>query len=262
MPDRVRLEAVSVDIPVFDAGGRSLRHRLIPNRISNLVARRGNVGGSMERDERGIVVVHALRDISFSLEDDDRLALIGHNGAGKTTLLRVVAGIYEPTAGEVVTRGRVMPLLNMMEGLAPDAKGIEMIRLRGALLGLSRREIEQSVDEIAEFCELGDYIHMPVRTYSTGMLVRLMFAITTAVTADVLVMDEFIGGGDAAFLDRAKVRLERFVGQARVLVVATHSPEIVRQWCNKALLLQHGRALEFGPVEPVLAAYERIAHAR
>jgi ABC-type polysaccharide/polyol phosphate transport system ATPase subunit len=257
MLDRVRLKDVCVDIPVFDAGSRSLRHRLVLNKISSLISKETNVGGTMQRDRSGAVVVRALHDINFTLADGDRLALVGHNGAGKTTLLRVICGIYEPTSGQAVTRGRVMPLFNMMEGLAPDATGAEMIRVRGALLGLANREIDTKVEEIAEFCELGDYIKIPVRTYSTGMLVRLMFAITTSVTSDILVMDEFIGGGDAMFFERASARLKKFVEAASVLVVATHSLEMVRKWCNKAVLLEHGRLVQFGSVEDTLAAYER-----
>jgi len=258
----VRLDHVTVDIPVFDAGSRSFRKSFFVNKISKLVSRsEANVGGSMQRDQKGVIVIRALDSVSLTLNDGDRLALIGHNGAGKTSLLRVICGIYEPTAGTAVIRGRLMPLFNMMEALAPDAKGSEMIRVRGALLGLSEAEIESKVEEITEFCQLGDYIDMPVRTYSTGMLVRLMFAITTATTADILVMDEFIGAGDAAFFERAKARMERFVEKASVLVVATHSPDTARQWCNKGVLMQHGRMLEIGPVEPVLAAYDRLAHS-
>jgi ABC-2 type transport system ATP-binding protein len=257
MRDRVALHNVSIDIPIFDASARSLKRSFVFNKLQGLVSKSTNVGGTMERDQRGVMIVRALHDINFSLEDGDRLALIGHNGAGKTTLLRVITGIYEPTSGTAITRGRVMPLFNMMEGLAPDATGLEMIRIRGALLGLKDADIDGKIEEIAEFCELGEYINMPVRTYSTGMLVRLMFAITTSVTSEILVMDEFIGGGDAAFFERASARLKKFVEAASVLIVATHSPETARQWCNKAVLLEHGRVLEFGPVEQALAAYAK-----
>jgi ABC-type polysaccharide/polyol phosphate transport system ATPase subunit len=256
---RVSLRDVSVDIPIFDAGARSVKRSLFINKLSSLVSKNASVGGTMERNKSGVVVVRALHDINFTLADGDRLALIGHNGAGKTTLLRVISGIYEPTSGEAVTSGRLMALFNMMEGFAPDATGLEMIRLRGALLGLSEADIAARVDDITEFCELGDYINMPVRTYSTGMLVRLMFAITTSVTSEILVMDEFIGAGDAGFFERATVRLKKFIEAASVLVVATHSMDTVRDWCNKALLLEQGRIVEFGSVDRALAAYEHAA---
>lgn len=259
MLDRIILKDVTVDFPIYDANSRSLKHRLVLDKVSNLVSRASsNVGGSLRQDYRGVVTVRALDAIRFKLSDGDRVGIVGHNGAGKTTLLRVAAGIYEPTEGEIFTRGRVMTLFNMMEGMAPDATGIEMMRVRGALLGLSDREIKEKTVEIAEFCDLGEYIDMPVRTYSTGMLVRLAFAITTAVASEILIMDEFIGGGDAAFFERAQVRLKSFVERSSVLLVATHSTSVVREWCNKAILLHHGKIQEIGSVDSVLSAYDRI----
>jgi ABC-2 type transport system ATP-binding protein/lipopolysaccharide transport system ATP-binding protein len=259
MTDRISLTDVTVDFPIYDLSSRSLRHRLVLDRVSKFIGRGPPSVGGMVRHDRGAVLVRALDGVSFVLADGDRVGLIGHNGAGKTTLLRVAAGIYEPTAGQILTRGRVMTLFNMMEGLVTDDTGLEMIRVRGALLGLPDERLEEITRDIAEFCELGEYLEMPVRTYSTGMLVRLAFAITTAVSAEILIMDEFIGGGDAAFFERAQRRLKRFVEEASVLLVATHGPDIVRQWCTKALLLNHGKIVDFGPVEPVLQAYERLA---
>ena len=262
MTNRVRLESVTVDFPIFDAAARSLKRSLVLDKVSGLITGKGaSVGGSVRRDVRGILIVRALDSVGFELIEGDRVALVGHNGAGKTTLLRVVAGIFEPTIGMVRAEGRVMPLFNMTEGMSPDETGIEMIRLRGTLLGLSDQEIDDRIGDIAEFCELGEYIDMPVRTYSTGMLIRLAFAITTSVSSEILIMDEFIGTGDAAFMERAEMRLREFIERASIMIVATHSAAIARQWCNKAILLEHGRVLEFGPVDAVLEAYERTRHA-
>ena len=259
MLDRVSFENVTVDFPIYDVNSRSLKHKLVLQKVSSLVSRKQNVGGNVRQGKDGVVLGRALDDINFNLNDGDRVAILGHNGSGKTTLLRVAAGIYEPLQGDVITKGRVMPLFNIMEGLTPDAKGSEMIRVRGALLGLSDQVIEEKTPEIVDFCELGEYMDMPVRTYSTGMLVRLMFAITTAVTSEILIMDEFIGAGDAAFFERAQARLKNFVDQASVLLVATHAPSVAQQWCNKAILLDHGHIVEFGSVDNVLKAYERLA---
>jgi ABC-type polysaccharide/polyol phosphate transport system ATPase subunit len=254
------LDSVTIDFPIYDVKARSLRHRLVLDKVSSLISARGpNVGGAVRRDGQGVVIVRALDSISFELVEGDRVGLIGHNGAGKTTLLRVVAGIYEPAVGEVRTAGRLMPLFNIMEGMAPDLTGLEMIRVRGTLLGLSEKEIDERIPEIVEFCELGEYISMPVRTYSSGMLVRLAFAITTSVSSEILIMDEFIGVGDAAFLERAEARLKGFVEKVNIMLVATHSAAIVRQWCNKAILLEHGRILNFGSVDHVLDHYERLS---
>lgn len=258
MQDRLVFDDVTVDIPIYDVKSRSLKHRVLLNQVSSLMPRaEPSIGGSVIQDHRGIVIVRALDRISFAAADGDRIALIGHNGAGKTTLLRVAAGIFEPTSGTVQTRGRVLPLLNIMEGMTPESTGLEMIRLRGTLLGLSEQEIEDRVEEITQFCDLGQYINMPVRTYSTGMQVRLAFAVTTAVESDVLIMDEVIGAGDAAFFERAEARLKAFVERSSLLLFATHSPELVRKWCNRAMLLQHGRMVEYGDAETVLAAYAR-----
>lgn len=260
MRDRLVFSDVTVDMPIYDVKSRSLKHKFVIDKVTRLVSRTvPAVGGTVIHDQRGDVTVRALDRVNFSAADGDRVAIIGHNGAGKTTLLRVAAGIYEPTGGEVHSRGRVMPLFNIMEGMSADASGIEMVKVRGTLLGMSAEEIEEKSAEIEEFCELGEYINMPVRTYSTGMLVRLAFAITTAVASDILIMDEIIGAGDAAFLDRAEIRLRRFVEQSNLLLVATHNKEIARQWCNRAMLFQHGRLIESGSVDDTFSAYKRIA---
>lgn len=256
MSKRIELDQVSVDIPIFDAGSRSLRHRLMFTPVSKLIKRTTQgVGGILKENNKGAVIIRALDNVTLTFEDGDRVALLGHNGSGKSTMLRVMAGILDPTEGVISTRGRVMTLFNMMEGMAPDAKGKETIRVRGALMGLSNAEIEEQIDDIADFCGLGDYINLPVRTYSTGMLVRLMFGISTCVSSEILLMDEFIGAGDAEFFQKAQSRLRGFVGQASTLVVATHSPEVVRQWCNKAVLLEHGRVVAFGSADDVLLRF-------
>jgi ABC-2 type transport system ATP-binding protein/lipopolysaccharide transport system ATP-binding protein len=260
MNQRLVFDNVTVDIPIYDVKARSLKHRFFLDKVSNLMARTTpHVGGTVIQDQRGIVTVRALNGVSFTAADGDRIGIIGHNGAGKTTLLRVASRIFEPTQGSVSIHGRVTPLFNMMEGVAQDATGIEVIRTRGALLGMTDAEIEERMDDVTAFCDLGEYIDMPVRTYSTGMLVRLAFAITTSVTSDVLVMDEFIGAGDAAFFERAEARLRRFIERSAVLLVATHSFEIVRKWCNRAILFKHGQIVSAGAVEEVLNAYTTAA---
>ncbi len=158
----------------------------------------------------------------------------------------MLAGIFAPTLGEVKIDGKVTPLFNMMEGLAADASGLENIYIRGYLLGLNSDQIENTISEIIEFSELGEFINLPVRVYSTGMLVRLMFAISTAVTPEILVMDEFIGAGDAKFLLKAHNRLMSFVKNTKVLVVATHAPDVVENWCDKVMYIEKGEIKDFG----------------
>jgi ABC-type polysaccharide/polyol phosphate transport system ATPase subunit len=257
MIDRIVFEDVTIDFKIYDINAKSLRHALVLNKISSIMSsKESKVGGTLLHNETGPVTIRALSNINLRLKDGDRLAIVGHNGSGKSTLLRVAAGIYEPQIGRVKTSGRIMPLFNMMEGMSQDATGLEIIGMRAALLGFSRNEINLKRDEIVDFCELGDYIKMPIRTYSTGMQVRLAFAITTAVKADILIMDEFIGAGDAGFFDKAQKRLKSFVDEARVLILATHSPDLARQWCNKGMLLSHGNLAADGNLEDVLEEYK------
>jgi ABC-2 type transport system ATP-binding protein/lipopolysaccharide transport system ATP-binding protein len=191
----------------------------------------------------------------LDIEDGDRLGLIGPNGAGKTTLLRVLAGIYHPTRGEVYSSGKVSALLDVSVGLNPEATGRENIILRGMYMDIHPREMRARVDEIAEFTELGPYLDMPTRTYSAGMMVRLGFAVSTCVPPEILLMDEWLSAGDASFLDKAQRRMESFVGSSSILVLASHSMELLRKWCNRGILLQHGRIVAHGRIDDVIAAY-------
>jgi len=260
--DLIVAENLNIEFPVYETKSRSLRHFLLFNKLRSLPTRfKGShsVGGSVGETSEGIVVIKALHDINLRIKDGDRIGLIGHNGCGKTTLLRALAGIYEPTSGTLTSHGRVMPLFNLTEGMSPDATGRELIEIRCVLLGLRPDEVAAARPDIIAFCQLGDYLDMPVRTYSTGMLVRLAFAITTAFNADILLFDELIGAGDASFIEQAHTRLEKFVEQASVMVVATHSFEIINKWCNRAILLEHGHMLIDGTVEDVFDLYrERV----
>jgi ABC-type polysaccharide/polyol phosphate transport system ATPase subunit len=194
--------------------------------------------------------------VSFEIFEGDRVGLVGHNGSGKTTLLRTLAGIYEPVSGAIQTNGRVFPLFDLQLGMDPDATGIENIWMRGKMLGLTTKEIKDALDEIADFTELGDYLYMPIRAYSTGMALRLAFAISTAIVPEILVLDEMIGAGDAAFLSRANARLKTFLARTGILVIASHSVSILRQWCNKGLLLEQGKMVAYGALEDVVSIYQ------
>jgi ABC-type polysaccharide/polyol phosphate transport system ATPase subunit len=253
----IAAENLAIDIPVYDVTSRSLRHVLMLNPIASAFRGASHVGGAIAMGARGIVVVRAIDSISFEIKSGERVGLIGHNGAGKTTLLRTLAGIYEPTGGRLQTVGRIMPLFNLMEGMMPDATGREFIQIRATLLGLQPKEIDAMAEEVVDFCELGDYIDMPVRMYSTGMLVRLAFAIATSATSDILLFDELIGAGDARFVEKAQERLQRFVDRSSIVVVASHSRTVLEQWCNRAFLLEHGKLIHDGSVREVLETYDR-----
>jgi len=243
MENCIELQDVSVEIPIFDVA-RSFRKSLV-----------NQLGGEIGRTEKKKVCVHALQNISFSLKPYDRVGLLGHNGAGKTTLLRLLAKIYRPTRGRYFCRGRVTSLLNINLGMDLDDTGMENLKMIGLFLGMSKQEIAKKRDEIIAFSELGDFIHLPLRTYSSGMLARLSFALATALEPDILLMDEGIGAGDANFADKAEKRLTGFYEDIRTLVIASHSDAIIRKLCNKAILLEHGHLKAFGDVDEVIALY-------
>ena len=248
---RIHIDHVSVQFPIYDADTRSLKTRLMHM----------TTGGHIGRDAGNRVCVEALTDVTLAFEHGDRVALVGHNGAGKTTLLRVLAGIYEPVRGTVYREGRTVPLFDIALGMNPEATGFENIGLRGRFLGLDSREIRSRIDEIAEFTELGEYLAMPVRTYSSGMMLRLAFSICTSIQPEIMLMDEWIGVGDASFLAKASQRLNDFVGRAGILVLASHSAALLEANCNKGVLMHAGKVEAFGPISDILRTYERQSSA-
>jgi ABC-type polysaccharide/polyol phosphate transport system ATPase subunit len=248
----ITLRGVTVEFPIYNARARRLTGELF----------RRAVGGRIRSDAKSHVSVIALRDVSLTLRDGDRLGLIGRNGAGKSTLLRVLAGIYEPLSGRARIEGTVGSLTDITMGMDLERSGYENIVLRGVFLGLQVKQARQMIPEIAAFTELGDFLELPLRTYSSGMLLRLAFAITTAVVPEILIMDEMIGAGDAAFVDKAKARLDQMIEQSRILVVASHDAEIIRRFCNRSALLDAGRIVSMGPVDQVLATYAGAGASR
>jgi ABC-type polysaccharide/polyol phosphate transport system ATPase subunit len=247
----VVLEGVHVDFPIYGAQ-RSLRHAIFQRATGGVIQREG------KRQER--IVVRALSDVSMRLEDGDRLGLIGHNGSGKSTLLKVIAGIYKPISGRMTVDGRVTPLLDMMPGLDLDDTGFENLVTAGMLLGLSRQEVERKIPEIEQFSELGEYLTLPVRTYSAGMTLRLGFSLVTALEPGILLMDEGFSTGDLRFAERAAERMNDFVGRSRIIVLASHSDGMIKSMCNKAALLQEGRLHSVGPVDEILDEYHFLVH--
>jgi ABC-type polysaccharide/polyol phosphate transport system ATPase subunit len=200
--------------------------------------------------------VRALQGVSVGLEDGDRLAIIGHNGSGKTTLLHVLAGLLPPDRGEVLIEGRLTSLININLGVQSQATGRRNIMLRGLAAGLRPQEIDAATEEIAAFSELDSFLDLPVETYSSGMRMRLNFSIATAFRPDILVLDEWISTGDAAFREKARKRMAAFADEAAIVVLASHNLSLLRDVCNKALWLTDGEAAAFGPAEEVLGRYE------
>lgn len=235
----ISLKNVSVSFPIYGAGAASFKKTLA-----------ASVTGGRFGKETGVHVVQALRDINIELKSGDRLGLVGHNGAGKSTLLRALAGVYEPSSGEFKREGTVASLIDPSLGIEPDATGVENIMLRGLVMGMSKNEVDELTPGICEFSGLGEYVNMPVRTYSTGMMMRLAFSISTSIQADILLMDEWLSVGDADFTEKAEQRMKDVVSKSGILVLASHSPELIAKECNRVIHLEHGRILSASSIEP------------
>ncbi|WP_462323178.1 ABC transporter ATP-binding protein [Halochromatium sp.] len=241
----IQLKDVTVSFPVYDAAARSMKQHLIPSRTGGRISNAGASGS----------VITALDHLDLELAHGDRVGLVGHNGAGKSTLLRVMAGIYEPCGGQIRVDGQVAPLFDITLGMDADATGYDNILMRGLFLGMTRAEIRARAGEIADFTELGDFLDLPIRTYSEGMRMRLAFAISTSISPDILLLDEGIAAGDASFMEKAAARLNAFVGRAAIIVLASHSDALIRQLCTSVVLLEHGRVVAKGPTDSMLADY-------
>ncbi|KAB2727337.1 ABC transporter ATP-binding protein [Ochrobactrum sp. MH181795] len=241
----IQLKNVSVEFPIYNASSRSLK-----NRVLNIAT-----GGKIERRTDSLVVIRGLTDVSLALHEGDRVGLIGHNGSGKTTMLRVFSGIYTPTQGEAVVSGDCVSLININLGIDPEATGRENIRLRSAIMGMDPKETVAKLEDIAEFSGLGDFLDMPFRTYSSGMQLRLAFATSTAVRPEILIMDEWLSTGDEDFKERANQRMRELVDSTKILILASHSRELLEKNCNRIIWLEHGRVKMDGSVDEILAAY-------
>ena len=231
---RIVLENCSLDLPVYGTSNRSLKQMVLS----------AATGGRIASDSRKIAVVNALTGVSLNIKAGDRVGLIGHNGAGKTSLLRMLAGVYEPTQGRLRVEGSVTSLIDVTLGMDHEATGYDNILLRGLILGLSRKQIKAVTPDIEEFSELGEYLSMPVRAYSTGMVLRLAFSIVTCVHPDILLMDEWLSVGDAEFVSKAENRLQQMVDEANILVIASHNKSIISKLCNIQVKLAHGRVVD------------------
>jgi ABC-type polysaccharide/polyol phosphate transport system ATPase subunit len=240
---RIRLDNVTVRFPVYGAPARA---GMSPTRF---------VGGIIRRPSHGQATIEALRGITLSLEAGDRIGLIGHNGSGKSSLLRVIGGVYEPCEGRVEVSGRVLSLFDPLLGMSLECTGRENVVLRGIFVGLTPRQVLSRIDEIAEFSELEAYMDIELKAYSTGMQLRLAFAIATAFEPEILLLDEQFLMGDAAFLDKAERRLKQFVDRAGIVVQASHSERLIRETCSKIVLLEQGRMAMFGEADEVFARY-------
>jgi ABC-2 type transport system ATP-binding protein/lipopolysaccharide transport system ATP-binding protein len=244
----INLVQASVHIPIYNARSRSLKSTIARHAVGATIGTRPN---------GDLVVVNALNNITLSLKSGDRVGLVGHNGAGKSTLLRVISGVYAPTNGSAEVVGNVSALTDIAMGMDLEATGHENIIMRAILRGMSYEQARALAPAVEEFTELGEYLHLPVRTYSTGMMLRLSFAVDTSVEPDILIMDEVITAGDASFVKKATVRINSLIDKASIFVIASHVEKVLTDFCNRAIWLERGAVVADGTVDEVLAEYAK-----
>lgn len=241
----IELKNVSIDIPVYNSQGRSLKKTMMGMAT----------GGRIGLTEKGNTVIRSLDNVSFSIEANERVGLIGHNGAGKSTLLRVLSGVYSPSFGYSFVDGKVGSLIDISLGIDSEATGLENIYLRAALLGIPKKTVDADLSKIISFSELGDFIKMPVRTYSSGMHLRLAFAVSTMIEPEILIMDEWLSVGDKNFQQKAEKRLSDLVDRTNILIIASHSQELIRKCCTRVIWLEHGKILMDGDPDKICPHY-------
>jgi len=226
----ISIENLTVEFAIFGANARSLKNKILSQAT----------GGRIVAGSHDIVTVRAIDHINLEINDGDRIGLVGHNGSGKTTLLRVLAGIYKPNGGTITIEGQVGTLLESHAGIDPESSGIENIYMRGYMLGMTKREIAAKLDEIAAFTELGEFLDLPMRTYSAGMAARVAFAVSTAARHDILLIDEGLGAGDAEFQKKVHQRVESLFDRTRIIILASHSEAMISEFCNRRVRMDHG----------------------
>jgi ABC-type polysaccharide/polyol phosphate transport system ATPase subunit len=227
-------DRVTVEYPVYNSRSKSLRSQFA--RIST--------GGFIHNESSHVQLITALKDVSFEFHEGDRVGLVGHNGAGKSTLLRTMAGVYTPVSGSVLKRGRIATVLELGAGMDSELSGMENIVRMSMLMGLSEAVIRSKIPDIEEFTQLGEFLQMPIRTYSSGMATRLMFAVATSTEPDILLVDEVFGAGDAEFQEKARDRMEALISSVGIFVFASHDHETLKRYCKRFFRLEHGSMTE------------------
>ena len=241
----VSLKNVYINFPIFN-GGSSFKNKLLTKMT----------GGNLKNIDDKFTVVEALKNINFEINTGDRLGIVGHNGSGKSTLLRALSGVYYPSMGEVEIHGNVNSLLNITSGINPEATGRDNIRIRFAFMGIDINHQAKLTDEIIDYSGLGNFIDLPFRTYSTGMQLRLAFAIATSINTDILIMDEWLSTGDNNFAIKANKRLNDLIKKSNILILASHSIDLIEKNCNRIILLREGSVIKEGKnVKKILEYY-------
>ncbi|MDA7799859.1 ABC transporter ATP-binding protein [Alphaproteobacteria bacterium] len=241
----IKLSNVSLDYPIVGIGSHSLQLEIY-----------SKLGGVLKADKRQ-KYVRAISNLSLSIMEGQRLGIVGHNGAGKTTLLRIMSGVYAPTSGGISLEGNVSAMTDFTLGMDPNVSGLENIYFRLQFMGYKKSDIDALIPEIVDFSGLGEFINMPARSYSTGMYMRLAFAISTSFKPDILICDEIIGAGDFEFQEKAQERLERVINDSRILVLSSHDLGAIAKFCNRVIVMEKGQIMFDGCTEDALTYYTR-----
>lgn len=241
----IKLRNIDLTIPVFDVTNRSLKRKILS------VASRRRFGS----DGSGQIHINVLKNFSLEINEGDRIAVLGRNGAGKTSFLRLLNGVYPPTNGSLDVSGKVNSLIDISLGINENSTGRENIFLRGALIGMSRDDIVEKMEEIINWADLESFIDLPLRTYSTGMQLRLAFSIATLIVPEILILDEWLSVGDAEFAQKAEKRTHELIHQSQIFIVATHSEHVARNFCNRAIWVDGGEIVMDGPSDIVADKY-------
>lgn len=241
----INLTHLSVEYPLLQGRDFSFRNKILESAT----------GGYIKLGTRNRASICALQDICFSISEGERVGLLGANGSGKSTLLKVLAGVYTPTAGSSTVLGSVSNLLDVSAGFNLESTGLENVYLRCSIMGIPRKSVLSKISEIVEFAGLGDFINAPLHTYSSGMLLRLAFASATSFSSDIVLMDEWLSVGDEDFKSKAESRLRKIVDESKILVLASHSKELLEKVCTRGIHLEHGKIVADGPIKEVAGNY-------
>ena len=239
----IKLDKASVTFSIYNAKTRSVRNELFRA-----------IGGSVQSVDNTIYV-KALDEIDLEIKQGDRVGIIGHNGAGKSTMLKLLAGIYEPTSGQALINGYVSSLTDISMGMDAEVSGYDNIIMRCVFMGMNFKEAKLRVQEIIDFSELNEYINLPMRTYSSGMYMRLAFTVATCVTPDILIMDEMIGAGDAAFIEKTRARTNSLIESTKIMILSSHDMQIMKDICNRVLWMEKGKVRADGEPEKIINEY-------
>ena len=234
----IDIKSLSLEFELYDSSKQSLKKKIIHKAV----------GGFIEHKDSKKTIIKALNNIDLKINSGDRVGILGHNGSGKSSLLQVIAGIYEPTSGKIDQHGTLTALIDINQGLDFEATGYENILLKGILHGYSLNEIKKNLNSIIEFSGLGDFINMPIKNYSTGMVLRLAFASSTFKNRNIFVLDEWLSVGDDDFLKKCELRLSELIKDSDILVFATHDTNLLNRVCNKYVRLESGKIVEQGKI--------------